>query len=93
MVLSWAARRRRVPGSSFILPMRLGHNLGNCPQSQCRQHRSFVFWEWLSELGIPGAGGYTRDRRMIRARSVKQLWKFAEKCETSELLRHFGQMW
>lgn len=92
-VLSWPVRRQRAPRSSFILPMRPGRNPGNCPQSQQRQHHSFVFWEQLLESGIPKAGGYSRDWRMIGASSVKQLWKLAEKCETSELLRRFGQMW
>lgn len=44
------------------------------------------------ELGIPGAGGCSTDWCVIGASSVKQLWKFAEKCKTSELLRRFGQM-
>lgn len=53
---------------------------------------SFIFWKWLLEPGIPRAGGYSRDWHMIGTSSVKQLWKFAEKCETSELLRLFGQL-
>lgn len=43
--------------------------------------------------GMPWLGAFSRQQRIIGVSSVKQLWKLAEKCERSELLRHFGQMW
>lgn len=83
--------REEEPVSAFLLPVRPAQS-GQLPLSPA-QHRSFLFQERLSVPGMPWLGAFSRQQRIIGASSVKQLWKLAEKCERSELLRHFGQMW